>query len=192
MWPRPSTTQSRPKSTSTGGGSSSAQWSLGLDCRTVADPALSEHGRAHDRRSARADRRFWNADRDEPERGAGRREDGLLRDQLARRRRPATFYRDKWATPVRPADPCAAAGPRTLPFTEKSELQAALAARRRRSGRTRPRRRTARPDAGDRRHDWHATADGDDPRGRRRRTTRSGPARPGPRASGPATSSSSA
>jgi phenylacetate-CoA ligase len=83
----------------------------------VADPTLTA-------------RRFWNADAEAADpTDIRRREDELLVAQLARTAATSAFYRDKWRdTGGSPNAVRSVADLATLPFTEKAELQAALAA----------------------------------------------------------------
>ena len=75
-------------------------------------------------------RPYWNADAEAADpTDLRRREDALLREQLARTSATSRFYREKWANAG--VSPNAVAGVpdlETLPFTEKYELQSALAA----------------------------------------------------------------
>jgi phenylacetate-CoA ligase len=74
--------------------------------------------------------RYWNADAEAADPAdLRRRETALLRDQLERTAETSAFYSEKWANAgVSPNQIVTIEDLEGLPFTEKSELQAALAA----------------------------------------------------------------
>ena len=101
----------------------------------MADSALNKPGakvgRTPNEPIAPNGRPFWNADVETADAASLRRREGrLLREQLAGAAATSDFYREKWAAAgARPTDVQGVRDLPALPFTEKHELQTALAAR---------------------------------------------------------------